>query len=75
MVPAGVALLAVGAGVGPLVAVGVDVDLQGGLPDKTLATLWTAERLLTYTHTHTHTHTYTHTYRAEELVSGLLPYN
>ena len=43
---------------GPLVAVGVDVDLQGGLPDKTLATLWTAERLLTYTHVHTHVHTH-----------------
>ena len=55
MVPAGVALLAVGAGVGPLVAVGVDVDLQGGLPDETLPTLWTAEWLLTYKHTHTHT--------------------
>ena len=65
MVPAGVALLAVGAGVGPLVAVGVDVDLQGGLPDETLPTLWTAEWLLTYKHTHTHA------YRGVELVSGL----
>ena len=48
VVPAGVALVAVGAGVGPRVAVGVDVDLQGGLPDETLPTLWTAERLLTW---------------------------
>lgn len=46
MVLAGVALVAVGAGVGPPGAVGQDVGLQGGPPDERLSTLGTAEGLL-----------------------------